>query len=800
MCRSPRQWIAAALVLVAMWAVPSWAENDTFGLGTGRDGELTVSTTGVVVNSYAQVIDPLVPGDTVIHVRAASGFEAGRLILVHQTTGLVPVPSSGSSTNITLNTTTSSSVGLWELARISGVSSDASGLNLTLSKPLVNSYASSVSQVVAVPEYTSVRIESTGSIVASPWNGSVGGFVAFLVQGTLSSDGLISAKGAGFRGGAYVKDSSGTKGCSGLDETAPKGAQKGEGITLSYGPTSTGRGNMSTGGGGGVCFKAGGGGGSNGRKGGQGGYSHSSLDGARDVGGLGGTDVSYIPLERFIFGGGGGAGHGTDGTGGGGGNGGGIVFIRANKMIPNKGTILANGEDAKVLYSLTDAGSGGGAGGVIYLRTVDISSCASLDASGGGGGITNAGSSYVGPGGGGSGGYIVFQSTPSASTCPASVALGLSGNKQDSSTTPYPKNYGATIGIGGVLYPSPPYNYGFIIPAVPTVLNPKDGQWFRSRYVEFETTAPTTVIVKSDKVFSFVDGVQGNPLNKASTGTFQGSVGPLSEGPHVFEFAGFVDYAWSQRTAPVTVYVDTIAPDAPVVSAPNAGSWLNNRTPTLSGTAEASSTVHVFIDGNEAGTADASAAGAWSFAPTTPLVDGEHRAKAQAVDRAGNASTDSVVRVFNVDATAPVTRIDVSPPAQTDQTSATFRFSADDTTATFQCRLDSAAFAVCESPYNLSALSKTGHTLEIRAQDLVGNVESPPVRYTWTITSGTPDAGTNPGTPDAGTNPGTPDAGSDPGTGGEPKGCGCSAPGLDPSMTVMALAGLAAFVSRRRRK
>ncbi|WNG44794.1 MYXO-CTERM sorting domain-containing protein [Archangium minus] len=750
------------------------------------------------------MVAKLAPGATFIDVQSASGFTAGQLILVHQTTGLIPVPTSGSTTSIDLDAV-DSSVGSWELARVSSVS----GNRLVLTQPLIKGYAASVSQVVHVPEYTTVQVSSAGTIVAKPWDGSTGGIVAFLVQGTLSNAGTISASGAGFRGGAYVQDSSGAGGCSGLDEIAPKGAQRGEGIALAYGPTSTGRGNVSTGGGGGVCLKSGGGGGGNWGRGGQGGFSHSSLDGARNVGGQGGARLLYNPEERFLFGGGGGAGHGADGKGGAGGNGGGVVFIRANLML-GAGTIAASGGNAQVSNSLTDGGSGAGAGGSIHLRLVGQGACSGLEARGGRGASTNAGgTSYVGPGGGGSGGYILYQAT-SGAYCPSSVSLGFFGQKQDSTTTPYDVSYGATAGQPGTVFPpAPGYTTGYITPSKPTVLSPSNGKAFKAAYFSFETTGPQSGNGRSSGyVACFVNGTYSKGVTRSESGTFQGSLGPLGEGSYVLEFAAVIDDAWSEKTAPITVYVDLTPPGAPVVTAPGVGSSLNNRTPTISGTAEVNSTVHVFINDSEVGTTTASTTGAWNFVPKTALGDGEYRVKARAVDAAGNESTDSAVRAFSVDATAPVTTITEAPPSQTEQTSATFNFSSDDAKATFQCRLDDAAFAPCESPYSLSDLSAGTHTVEIRAQDTLGNVESPPVRHTWTIAGGTPDGGGNPGTPDGGGNPGTPDGGGDPGNGNgggdggeeEPSSCGCSSPAGDPSAAVMVLMGLAAFVSRRRRK
>ena len=312
-----KKWLAAALCVLALGSTAALAEPDSFGLGTGRNGVLSVTVSSPPINSYAQVTGPLAPGDTDVTVGtclgAAACFAAGDLIMVLQTTGLLPSSPKAVSGNpgpIDLNEEDAKEVGRWEFARLAAVS----GTTLTLTAPLVYSYAANVTQVIRVPEYTSVTLTGTGRITALPWNGSVGGVIAFLATGTVSNAGQINANATGLRGGQYIDDDSTTAGCSALDEAAPLGAQKGEGIVnVRYGSTHTGRGNVTNGAGGGLCYKSGGGGGGNYGAGGVGGRSDGSTDGARLVGGLGGTALVYSMLDHLTLGCGGGAGHGSDG-------------------------------------------------------------------------------------------------------------------------------------------------------------------------------------------------------------------------------------------------------------------------------------------------------------------------------------------------------------------------------------------------------------------------------------------------------------------------------------------------------
>jgi uncharacterized repeat protein (TIGR01451 family) len=91
---------------------------------------------------------------------------------------------------------------------------------------------------------------------------------------------------------------------------------------------------------------------------------------------------------------------------------------------------------------------------------------------------------------------------------------------------------------------------------------------------------------------------------------------------------------------PTTVVggLDTEAPDAPTITAPQNGTTINNASPTISGTAEANSTVTV---SNQSGTvceAQTNASGQWSCVPSSPLADGLQQLQAVAEDAAGNES------------------------------------------------------------------------------------------------------------------------------------------------------------------
>lgn len=108
---------------------------------------------------------------------------------------------------------------------------------------------------------------------------------------------------------------------------------------------------------------------------------------------------------------------------------------------------------------------------------------------------------------------------------------------------------------------------------------------------------------------------------------------------------------------PVQVVVpDTIPPTAPVITGPKDGTVTNNNTPTISGTAEANSTVKVYDGETLIGTVKADETGKWTLTPSIALEDGAHAITATATDAAGNVSEKSNMVNITVDtrAAAPV--------------------------------------------------------------------------------------------------------------------------------------------------
>ncbi len=139
----------------------------------------------------------------------------------------------------------------------------------------------------------------------------------------------------------------------------------------------------------------------------------------------------------------------------------------------------------------------------------------------------------------------------------------------------------------------------------------------------------------------------------------------LKNGSHEFVATGS-DRAGNESGAS-TAYDITLlqgVPTAPAISGvidavePLVGNiepngWTNDPQPTVNGTALPGQTVHVAIDGREAGTVIASATGQWSYRPTVALGDGAHTFSVRAEGSDGQMSAPTGLYPIQVDTQAP---------------------------------------------------------------------------------------------------------------------------------------------------
>ncbi|WP_069866079.1 Ig-like domain-containing protein [Pseudomonas citronellolis] len=125
----------------------------------------------------------------------------------------------------------------------------------------------------------------------------------------------------------------------------------------------------------------------------------------------------------------------------------------------------------------------------------------------------------------------------------------------------------------------------------------------------------------------------------------------------------------SDETAPVSVILDTTAPEQPgmvtaedntgAITGPiEPGSVTDETQPTLSGSGEPGDTVSILDNGEVIGTVVIDENGQWEFTPEQPLEEGDHSISVMVTDPAGNASEPSESLDFTVQAQVPTLSLD----------------------------------------------------------------------------------------------------------------------------------------------
>lgn len=644
------------------------AEVDAFHLGDGRDGRLEISSKGEVINAYGVLSSEVEPGSSTLcvsnvtppSVASLGGFVEGRVVLLHQSAS-ADAPLTTKAEPAAPFNLHDSRAGTYELARVASIAPSSGdcpspSLELVLGKPVVRAFAATGTQVVTVPEFSSVTVRQEGSITARPFDGQQGGLAAFLSGGEVRVDGVIDADGKGFRGGEQVTHSllGILNACTHFDDKSDKlSARKGEGIAFGlYGIGVAARGNIANAAGGGNCTNAGGGGGGHGGRGGAGGKS-DLLSLIRGVGGIGGAMMQYDLNNRMIFGGGGGAGEAnlllaTPGT-----SGGGIVFIRGGSLSGG-GRISANGTDM-LLGGLIEGGGGAGAGGGVVLRFAGPAALGTagqkktgIQARGGAGGTTVLGR---GAGGGGGGGRILLQASNGVSETPVDVRYGDKGvsglNLLSNANGEDGKSGDVVVGSSGL-----------VVAPAPAILSPADGSVFLKAPATYSGTATpgakVWVILNETKILG--------PVSTNGLGAWSVSGAALPRGSHSVQAAaeladGTGGYSEINRFR--------IAPPAPVLSTPTDESLHGDATVDFGGIAEEGGTVIVEIDGAEICRAQVLTGGTWSCAAEQPIADGEQVAVAITEDEGGHRSESSDPVRFVVDTTPPDAPV-VNAPADGD--------------------------------------------------------------------------------------------------------------------------------------
>ena len=110
--------------------------------------------------------------------------------------------------------------------------------------------------------------------------------------------------------------------------------------------------------------------------------------------------------------------------------------------------------------------------------------------------------------------------------------------------------------------------------------------------------------------------------------------------------------ASSLATQKALVIDTTAVPAVPVISVPAQNAFVIANLTTVTGTSEANASITIISGGSTIGTGTASGT-SWSVTLNSPLSDGNYAITAVATDAAGNASSATAARNFEVDTSGP---------------------------------------------------------------------------------------------------------------------------------------------------
>ncbi|MCK1348599.1 hypothetical protein IVB52_35045 [Bradyrhizobium sp. CW11] len=219
----------------------------------------------------------------------------------------------------------------------------------------------------------------------------------------------------------------------------------------------------------------------------------------------------------------------------------------------------------------------------------------------------------------------------SAASAPFDPVIGSSGSSGSGTSGTGTSGTGTS---GSSTSGSSTSGTGTTAPAVPKIASFSTDSGVAGDHITSDkalTLAGTSVANSTVKVF---DGTtQLDSVTADANGAWHYTTAALSDGKHSFTATDTVSGVTSKASTGLDVTVDSTAPDAPILlSDPTT----HNRA-TVSGTAEAGSSVKLYEGTTLLGTATVASDGDWSV--TTPnLKHGSHTFTATATDAAGNTS------------------------------------------------------------------------------------------------------------------------------------------------------------------
>jgi Ca2+-binding RTX toxin-like protein len=197
-------------------------------------------------------------------------------------------------------------------------------------------------------------------------------------------------------------------------------------------------------------------------------------------------------------------------------------------------------------------------------------------------------------------------------------------------------------------------------PAAPSITSFSTDSGVAGDHITNDNTLTLTGSAAANSTVKLFDGTtQIGSTTTSGTGAWSYTTAALADGAHSVTATATDAVGTSGASTALAVTIDTTAPGSPTISSFSNDTGLvgdgitADNTLTLTGTAEANSTVKVFDGTTQIGTVTANASGAWNYTTAT-LADGAHSLSVKATDAAGNTGAASAALVVTIDPSAPM--------------------------------------------------------------------------------------------------------------------------------------------------
>jgi len=224
-------------------------------------------------------------------------------------------------------------------------------------------------------------------------------------------------------------------------------------------------------------------------------------------------------------------------------------------------------------------------------------------------------------------------------------------------------------------------------------------------------------------------GGRYNPVSDSWLPTSVGANVPSARADHVAVWTGSEMIVWGGDDG--TSYFNTGGKYNPIADAWNAISLINAPTARSGHTAVWTGEEMIAWGGYD-GTSEFNTGG--RYYPDY-LSEGSHNFSVRAYDAELNVDPTPASFDWTIDRIPPDTFINAGPDSPTSLTYADFEFACNEPPCSFECRMDDGTWSACSPPQHYEGLSEGGHTFQVRATDLAGNLESIPASYSWIISN-----------------------------------------------------------------